>query len=138
MTRWSSLSRPLRRTSLVRWSSLSRPTPPRRNLFDRSFIESTTEQQHELNSAASWDDEGHFVPPPPPPLPVLEPRRKWAWIGLFGAPALMLLGIVLGWNYPSWISALLVGGFVGGFVYLVATMSRTGRGHWPGDDGAVV
>ena len=28
-------------------------------------------------------------------------------------------------------------GFVGGFVYLVATMPRN-RGDWPGDDGAVV
>jgi hypothetical protein len=61
-----------------------------------------------------------------------------AWIGLFGAPALMLLGIVLGWTFPSWVSALLVSGFVGGFVYLIATMPRNGRGHWPGDDGAVV
>lgn len=113
-----------------------RPRPPR-NLFDRSFIESTTERSRELERSG-WEDEGHFVPPEPPPVPVPEPRRRLAWIGLFGAPALMLLGIVLGWAFPTWISAILVTGFVGGFVYLVATMPRDGRGHWPGDDGAVV
>ena len=43
-----------------------------------------------LNTEATWDDEGHFVPPDPPPLPPVEPRRKLAWIGLFGGPALML------------------------------------------------
>jgi hypothetical protein len=46
-----------------------------RNLFDRSYLESTTEPSAELNSDASWDDEGHFVPPDPPPLPTHEPRR---------------------------------------------------------------
>jgi hypothetical protein len=116
------------------------PREPRRtkNVFDRSFIEATTQPAQELNSPASWDDEGHFVPPPPPPLPAVEPRRKAAWIGLFGAPALMLLGIVLGWTFPSWVSALLVAGFVGGFVYLVATMPRHRPDDWSGDDGAVV
>ena len=111
----------------------SRPDRPR-SIFDRSYIEANTE----TSPAASWDDEGHFVPPPPPPLPVLEPRRKLAWIGLFGAPALMLLGVIFGWTYPSWLSTLLVGGFIGGFVYLVATMPRNRPGDWSGDDGAVV
>ena len=114
-----------------------RPRPPR-SLFDRAYIESTTERSRELNSPGSWDDEGHFTPPTPPPVPVPEPRRRMAWIGLLGAPALMLVGIVLGWSFPSWVSAILVSGFVGGFVYLIATMPRNGRGHWPGDDGAVV
>jgi hypothetical protein len=112
--------------------------PPPKNLFDRSFIESTTEPARELNTEASWNDEGHFVPPPPPPLPVVEPRRKLAWLGLFGAPALMLLGVVLGWTFPSWVSAVLVASFVGGFIYLVATMPRRRPGDWSGDDGAVV
>ena len=105
-----------------------------RNLFDRSYIEATTEQSPE----ATWDDEGHFVPPPPPPLPVLEPRRKLAWFGLFGAPTLMLLAVIFGWSYPGWLGTLLVASFVGGFVYLVATMPRNRPGDWSGDDGAVV
>lgn len=122
---------------LVEPVETQRPRPPR-NLFDRAYIESTTERSRELNKPGSWEDEGHYVPPEPPPVPVPEPRRRMAWIGLFGAPTLMLLGIVLGWTYPSWVLAVLVSGFVGGFVYLVATMPRNGRGHWPGDDGAVV
>ncbi|MGN6578145.1 MAG: hypothetical protein ACTHKG_20930 [Nocardioides sp.] len=116
------------------------PRNPRRprNLFDRSYIESTTESSSELNSEATWDDEGHFVPPEPPPLPTLEPRRKLAWISLFGAPAMLLLAVVFGWHYPSWLGTLLVLGFVGGFVYLVATMPRNRPGDWGGDDGAGV
>lgn len=84
------------------------------------------------------DDVEHFVPPPPPPIPTPEPRRKIAWIGLFGGPALMLFAIVTGTALPGWIMFVLSAGFVGGFVYLVATMGDSGRGHWPGDDGAVV
>ena len=118
------------------------PGPFDRGLFDRSYLDAQLARQArdtpELNSAATWDDEGHFVPPTPPPLPSLEPRRKAAWIGLFGSPLLMLLGIVFGWTYPTWLSFLLVLAFVGGFGYLVATMPR-GRGDgWSGDDGAVV
>lgn len=113
----------------------AQPAPPRpKNLFDRSYIEANTE----LTSEASWDDEGHFVPPPPPPLPTLEPRRKLAWIAMFGAPTLMLLAVVFGWHFPGWLGTLLVGSFVGGFVYLVATMPRDRPGDWSGDDGAVV
>ena len=118
------------------------PGPSDRGLFDRSYLDAQLARQArdtpELNSAATWDNEGHFVPPTPPPLPSLEPRRKAAWIGLFGSPLLMLLGIVFGWTYPTWLSFLLVLAFVGGFGYLVATMPR-GRGDgWSGDDGAVV
>ncbi len=111
---------------------------PRRSVFDRSFLESQRLDAHELNTPAGWADEGHFVPPPPPPLPVVEPRRRLAWAGLFGAPLLMLLGVVLGWSFPTWLSMVVVGAFVGGFVYLVATMSRRRHGDWPGGDGAVL
>lgn len=106
---------------------------PRRDVFDRSYLES-----QELNTRARYDDEGHFVPPPPPPLPQVTPRRKVAWAGLFGAPTLMLLVIILGWDFPTWMMGLLVGWFVGGFLYLVATMPRSRGDGWSGDDGAVV
>jgi hypothetical protein len=111
-----------------------RPHPRPKNLFDRSYIEANTERTGE----ASWEDEGHFVPPEPPPLPRLEPRRKLAWIGLFGAPTLLLIAVVFGWSFPSWLGSLLVAGFVGGFVYLIATMPRQRPGDWSGDDGAVL
>lgn len=106
---------------------------PRRSVFDRSYLES-----QELNTQARYDEEGHFVPPPPPPLPEVSPRRKLAWAGLFGAPTVMLLMIILGWDFPTWVMGLLVGWFVGGFVYLVATMPRSRGDGWSGDDGAVV
>lgn len=110
--------------------------------FDRAYLDAqlarAQEEQPELGSPPPWDAEDHYVPPPPPPLPVLDPRRKAAWLGLFGSPLLMLIGIVLGWTYPAWLSFVLVVAFVGGFGYLVWTMPRTGGGDWSGDDGAVV
>jgi hypothetical protein len=83
------------------------------------------------------EDDEHFVPPPPPPLPKVEPRRKLAWIGLFGAPALGLLLLVLGLVVPPWVEVGLVAAFVGGFGYLVATMGSP-PDPWSGDDGAVL
>jgi len=94
--------------------------------------------QDPLDTEATWNEEGHFVPPVPPPLPPLEPRRKFAWIGLFGSPVLMLAAVVFGFRYPGWVIGALVIGFVGGFGYLVATMPRNRPDGWSGDDGAVV
>ncbi len=81
-----------------------------------------------------WEDEGRFVPPPAPPLPRPEPRRALAWLGLFGAPTLLLVALILGVYLPGWMTMVLVGGFVGGFLYLVSTMPTGPRD--PGDDGA--
>lgn len=87
-------------------------------------------------SFASADPEGHYVPPPPPPLPRPEPRRLLAWIGLFGVPVFVLVALVAGLSLPSWLGLLLMVWFVGGFVYLVASMRpRPGDGF---DDGAQV
>lgn len=98
--------------------------------------------QDSLNTTPEgWEDEGHFVPPEPPPLPRLDPRRKLAWIGLFGPPALLLAAVVFGWTLPQWLGGLMVVGFLGGFIYLVATMPRGPRDShdgWDGDDGAVL
>ncbi len=91
-----------------------------------------------LNSRATWDDEGHFVPPVPPPLPSVEPRRRLAWIGLLGSPVAGLLLVLLQVAIPGWLSAFLVCAFVGGFCYLVATMGKRPSDDWSGDDGAVV
>jgi len=83
-----------------------------------------------------WEDEGRFVPPTPPPIPMPPAPRLAAWIGLFGAPAIFLFFLIVGWSLPSWASALLIAGFVAGFAFLVATMRSGPRD--PGDDGAVV
>jgi hypothetical protein len=81
-----------------------------------------------------WEDEDGFVPPPAPPVPLAEPPRLLAWIGLFGSPALLLVALVFGLQFPGWLSTLLIGAFVGGFGYLVATMNREPRD--PDDNGA--
>lgn len=89
-----------------------------------------------LETEATWDDEGHFVPPTPPPVVARDPRRRAAWIGLFGSPTFMLIAVVLGWNLPDWFMLGLAGAFAGGFIYLVATMQNRRPGD--GGDGAVV
>jgi hypothetical protein len=91
-----------------------------------------------LDTEATWEDEGHFVPPSPPPTPVLDPRRRAAWVGLFGSPLVMLVAVVLGWRLPDWLMLGLAAGFVGGFVYLIATMPNRRPGDGSGGDGAVV
>jgi hypothetical protein len=75
-----------------------------------------------------------FVPPPPPPLPHVPRDRMLAWLGLFGAPAVLLAALVAGIHIPSLVGYLLVGSFVGGFAYLVVQMPR--GPHDPWDDGA--
>lgn len=84
---------------------------------------------------AGEEEVEHFVPPSPPPLPTPPPERLLAWIGLFGVPVVVLVAVVLGLAFPSWLSILLLAWFVGGFVFLVATMHP--RTDDP-DDGAVV
>jgi hypothetical protein len=81
-------------------------------------------------------DEDRYVPPPPPPLPTTTTDRKAAWAGLFGAPAVLLVCLVLGIRLPEIISYALVAGFVGGFLYLVVKMNREPRD--PDDNGAVL
>ncbi|MET0840295.1 MAG: hypothetical protein ABWY19_16055 [Marmoricola sp.] len=75
------------------------------------------------------DPEEHFVPPVPPPLPKPPPARLLAWTGLFGVPAFVLVALVAGLDLAPWMGLILMVWFVGGFVFLVASM-RPG----PGDD----
>ena len=82
-------------------------------------------------------DEDEFVPPDPD-LPRPTPERLLAWLGVLGAPvvAIILVTIytVTGFVVPSWIVAFLVLAFLGGFGYLLVTMSRDPGDPW--DDGA--
>ena len=80
--------------------------------------------------------EEHFVPPPPPPLPMPEPPRLLAWLGLFGVPTFVLVCLLTRLDLPTWLGLILLVWFVGGFVYLVASM-RPGAGD-DFDDGAVL
>jgi hypothetical protein len=113
------------------------PMPPAEHRAEQAPVE-TPRWGDSLNTEATWDDEGHFIPPVPPPMPPVEPRRKLAWIGLFGAPVVMLAAVVFGWRFPDWLMGGLVAGFIGGFVYLVATMPRSRSDDGSGDDGAIV
>jgi hypothetical protein len=83
---------------------------------------------------ADDDPEDHFVPPPPPPLPKPPPAHLLAWLGLFGVPTFVLVALVAGLDLPSWLGPLLMAWFVGGFVFLVASMKQ-GPGENT-DDGA--
>ncbi|ANH39099.1 hypothetical protein I601_2683 [Nocardioides dokdonensis FR1436] len=80
------------------------------------------------------DDEDRFVPPDPAPLPIPTPDRGIAWLGVFGAPVVLLVSLLVGIDLPTWVGWLLVVWFVGGFVYLVHQMPREPRSPW--DDGS--
>lgn len=89
---------------------------------------------------ADEDDEGHFVPPEPPPLPESDATAKFAWLAVLGGPLLLIFTILLQQELRWWIVTLGIGGFLGGFVTLVARM-RDGRDEDDWDDpgrGAVV
>jgi hypothetical protein len=81
-------------------------------------------------------EEERFVPPEPPPLPRVEPDRMLAWLGVLGSPVVLLCALIFSLSMPVWLGYLLVGGFVGGFIYLVVKMPREPRDPW--DDGAQV
>lgn len=75
-----------------------------------------------------------FVPPPAPPIPRPSSDRLLAWLGLFGAPTILLFFVVTGIDIPRLVAWVLVGGFIAGFGYLVARMPSSPRDPW--DDGA--
>lgn len=80
--------------------------------------------------------EDRFVPPEPPPVPLPPPDRLAAWLGVFGSPTVLLVCLVLGVAIPSLLGWVLVAGFIGGFLYLVARTPGTPRDPW--DDGSRV
>ena len=81
------------------------------------------------------DDEHHYVPPPPPPLPRPHGPAAVAWVGLIGGPLLLMFAAIAGIRLPGLLTATAVIGFVGGMVYLIATMDGSREG-W--DNGAQV
>ncbi len=80
------------------------------------------------------DPEDHFVPPEPPPLPVPTPARLLGWVGLFGVPVFVLVALVADIVVPNWLSLGLMAWFVGGFLFLVASMRPRPNDDY--DDGA--
>jgi hypothetical protein len=91
-----------------------------------------------LNTEATWDDEGHFVPPPPPPLPQLEPLTLLAWVGVLGSVIVAVFATLVGWVIPRLLLMAMIVGFIGGVVVLIARISRDPTDPDHPDDGAVV
>lgn len=91
-----------------------------------------------LDTPATWEDEGHFVPPDPPSIPRPAPLRLAAWIGALVGPVLLMVTATLGLRLPQLLLGTVIVGFVGGVIYLIATMDD--RPHDPYDpgNGAVV
>ncbi|MER5358224.1 hypothetical protein [Streptomyces sp. NPDC002785] len=83
-------------------------------------------------------DEGHFVPPEPPPLPEADVTSKFAWLAVVGGPVLMLVAVLLRWDMTWWLTTVCVGGFLGGFVTLVARMEDDDEDDDDPGRGAVV
>ncbi|MGA5874345.1 hypothetical protein ACPC3D_00620 [Streptomyces cellulosae] len=83
-------------------------------------------------------DEGHFVPPEPPPLPEADVTSKFAWLGVLGAPVLLLLAILLSWEMTWWLTTACIGGFLGGAVTLVMRMRTDDEDDGDPGRGAVV
>lgn len=102
------------------------PAPP-------PAMEPEPEVEPEVDAVRPVDEE-RFVPPPPPPLPRPAPPRAIAWAGVFGVPVVLIVCLVFSLDLPTLVDYLLLAWFVGGFGYLVATMSRYPREPW--DDGS--
>jgi hypothetical protein len=85
--------------------------------------------------AVEEEPEERFVPPVPPPAPRQPLPKRLAWLAVLGSPALLVVALLVSYDVPPLVGYALVGGFVGGFGYLVATMQRSGERN-PWDDGA--
>ena len=109
------------------------PEPPE-DPAPASYGEPEPEPEDVLDDVAEVD---RFQQPEPPPVPLPSTwQRRAAWGGVFVAPVLALLLALLRVQLPGLLALGLVGWFVGGFLYLVATMPRTPREPW--DDGSRV
>jgi hypothetical protein len=122
--------------------------------FDRSYLDALDARLRPLDDPADRsarrpldgpgeeppDPTDHFVPPEPPPIPRGTPARRLAWAGLLGSPVVLLLAVFVhmltGWVVPTLLTLGVAAAFVGGFVFLVATMPRDRGDGW--DDGAVL
>ena len=109
-----------------------------REIDDLEAAERAKRAHASSRSEPTAEPEDHYVPPPPPPIPHPDPPRMLAWVGLFGVPAFVLVSLLARIDLPPWAGLLLMVWFVGGFVYLVASM-RPGAGDDDDyDDGAVL
>jgi len=78
----------------------------------------------------------HYVPPDPPPLPRADAITWAAWVGVIGAPLLLLLMTAFGVSSGFVVTAA-VAAFLGGLAILISRL-RSHRDPFDPDDGAVV
>jgi hypothetical protein len=121
------------------------PKPPEKPLGSSVVFAPgvTGPRDYEVTEPADGDDtddhdEGHFVPPEPPPLPEADVPAKFAWLAVVGGPVLLLIAVLLQWDMTWWLTTLCVGGFLGGFVTLVARMQDADEDDDDPGRGAVV
>ncbi len=112
--------------------ALEEPTPVELDLDDPVLDDPTLDDP--VPDIASPDREERYLPPPPPPVPIPRGLRGLAWGGIVLAPALAVMMLLVRFDLPTALDYLLVGWFVGGFLYLVSTMSQHPREPW--DDGS--
>lgn len=120
-------------TDLRRWLSSRDATG---SSYDTDDPDQTVDGSSRTQDEPDDEVEG-FVPEPPPPLPQLEPWQQLAWVGVLGGPILFLASVLFSISLPGWAAMIAVGGFIGGFVTLVARMDDGGRED-DSDNGAVV
>lgn len=82
------------------------------------------------------EDDVHRFVAPDPPLPTMEPRRWLAWLAVLGAPVVFVVSAFFNVPLSGLVAAALTLAFVGGFLWLVASMPREPGDPW--DDGARV
>ncbi len=82
------------------------------------------------------DRHDRFVPPEAPPITSTDLVSRLAWLGVLGGPLLLLAAALVSHTLPTLVVLAALGGFIGGFVTLVARLPRDRDDG--GDDGAVV
>ncbi len=83
------------------------------------------------------DPEDRFVPPEAPPITSTDLASRLAWLGVLGAPLLLLVAALTVGRLPSLMVVGALVAFVGGFATLVLRLPRDRDDNGP-DDGAVV
>lgn len=119
------------------WASIVQNFGERAKLTEDDVIAepiSLLPPQPEPTSLIASDE--HFEPPEAPRVGLADGPRGVAWLGLLGAPTLLVIALLSGISIPHWLSLFAVVAFLGSLGYLVATMH--GHDDDPWDDGARV
>jgi hypothetical protein len=103
---------------------------------DRARIVWQAGDPRSYTPAEETEDE-KYVPVPLPPPAKMDPLAKFAWAGLIGGPAYLLIGVLVGWSISGFAAFAAIAVFIAGFVILVIRLGD-GSKRDDDDDGAVV